>query len=72
MTKAVNAWAIWHPAQGLLLHSLHANQRGAWAMLHIFARPEEKRTVDESKRLGFRAVQVRVKYDEPMDSNLNA
>jgi len=64
MTKAVNAWAIWHPAQGLLLHSVHANQRGAWAMLHMHARPEERRSVAESERLGFKAVQVRIKHEE--------
>lgn len=64
MTKAVNAWAIWHPSQGILLHSIHANQRGAWAMLNINAPPGERRTGAKSKELGFRAVQVRVKFDE--------
>jgi hypothetical protein len=65
MTRAVNAWAIFHPAQGLLLHAIHPNQRGAWAMLHIHSLPGEKRCEDELKALGFRAVQVRIKYDEP-------
>ena len=65
MTKAVEAWAIWHPAQGLLLHSLHANAKGAWAMLHIHSQPEERRSEAENIALGFRAVRVRVKFDEP-------
>lgn len=64
MTKAVNAWAIWHPAQGLLLHSVHANQRGVWAMLNIHARPGEWRDEDANRTLGFRALRVRIKYDE--------
>jgi len=64
MTKAVNAWAIWHPAQGLLLHSVHANQRGAWAMLSMHAGLGERRDEATNKALGFRAVQIRIKYDE--------
>jgi hypothetical protein len=65
MTKAVNVWAIWHPAQGLLLHSLHANKPGAWAMMHMHSRPEEQRSEEQNIALGFRAIQVRVKFDEP-------
>ena len=65
MTKAINAWAIWHPAQGLLLHSAHANERGAWAMLYLHVPPEEQRSKEQNLALGFRAVQVRIKFDEP-------
>ncbi len=65
MTKAVNAWAIFHPSQGLLLQSVHANQRGAWAMLEYHLPVEQKRGEEALIALGFRAVQVRVKYEEP-------
>ncbi len=73
MTRAVNAWAIWHPARGLILHAVHANQAGAWAMLNIGSAPgEPMRSEDEFKALGFRAVQVRIKFDEPVVTGLTA
>jgi hypothetical protein len=66
VNRAINAWAIFHPAQGLLLHAIDANQCGAWAMLNLHHHPDEPmRSEGERIALGFRAVQVRIKFDEP-------
>jgi hypothetical protein len=66
MTRAINGWAIWKADCGLLLHSVAMSKMDAWAMLNFNHHPDEPmRSTEERERLGFVAVPIRIKYDEP-------
>jgi hypothetical protein len=71
MTKAINCWAIYGPEAGLLLHSLGMSKFDAWARLNLDHRPDEPmRSIEDFESLGFVAIQVRLKFDEPERKSL--
>jgi hypothetical protein len=70
--RAINGHAIWKRDYGLLLPTVAMSKQDAWARLSLdnmrYHPNEPLLSPEELERLGFMALPVRIKYDEPEEA----